>query len=193
MAAKTTLKEVQEEVAFMVSGNQRHRAASKFSRNFIKFVPRSDPLGGSEQFAVYRYAYLYRLITTLSWDFRSIYLIVGEKRFSRMAREYLREYPPRHWSLHFIGMNFHRFLNRDSTKRKWPFLPDLARFEWEMIRVQAGRSERQVSFHWPVDTIWEKGLQSKVLPSQVFTKIKLVIWIDHSMVRYARIQSRGPR
>ncbi len=77
--------------------------------------------------------YFYRIRDALKEDFGRVLKVVGEIGFHNLITDYLLKHPSRYFSLRDVGKDLPHFLKKYSRFKKYPFLSDLARFEWALI------------------------------------------------------------
>ena len=92
-------------------------------------------LSARARVGIYARMYFDRIVDSLAEDFPSLWELLDEDEFHSLVRAYLAKYPSPHWTLRNAGKDLPRFLQRHSLLKKWPFVMDLARLEWEMIEV----------------------------------------------------------
>jgi len=89
--------------------------------------------------AVYTYAWLARLKSALADDFPALAQALGEPAWGALVRAYLQARPPSRPSLRDAGASLPEFLAADpaaaEARRRAPFAPDLARFEWALVEA----------------------------------------------------------
>ncbi len=84
---------------------------------------------------IYNHAYQIRLIEVLSLDFPVLKQLLGDDEFEVMGSEFTREFPSCSFSLRTFGKNLSQFLDSDSKYSKYPYLAELAAFEWFLTDV----------------------------------------------------------
>ena len=89
---------------------------------------------------IYARMYFWRIVDSLKEDFPSLWELMTEDEFHSLMRKYLTRHPSSHWTLRDAGQHLPQFLKKHVILKKWPsgqwpFLVDLARFEWEMIEA----------------------------------------------------------
>lgn len=92
----------------------------------------SDP---ARRFAVYRNNVIVSLIDALSDSYPVVQALVGDAFFRAMAREFVRNSPPRSPVLAWYGAGFADFVAGFPPAAGVPYLADVARLEW--LRVEA--------------------------------------------------------
>ncbi len=90
-------------------------------------------LSAVERLDIYAEMYFYRLRDCLAEDFRAVRTVIGPSRFHNLVTDYLLEHPSTHPSLRFAGRHLPRLLDTHALAGDWPFLADLARFEWALV------------------------------------------------------------
>ena len=134
-----------------------------------------------ERLAVYSNAYFSRLLEMLESTFPATRRILGETGFRRLAADYLREHPSSSPLIEAAGEHFPGFVAGHEVCATHPFLPDLARLEWEILmalltprlpplpqeklasagpqdweraRLTFDPTVRLLKSDWAVDTLW---------------------------------------
>ncbi len=88
----------------------------------------------------YRYA-LYRGNLTVTWEktlsnaYPVLRMLVGEEFFGGLSRAYGAAYPSGSGDLNLFGADFADFLTDFPHVADWPYLPDMARWEWALHRA----------------------------------------------------------
>lgn len=81
-------------------------------------------------FEVYHDSYVQKLTEALQKTFEAVYWVIGVELFHKIAKQYIDTEPSVSYNLEDYGGNFPDFLNGHRLTKGVPFLPDLARFEW---------------------------------------------------------------
>jgi hypothetical protein len=133
------------------------------------------------RFDVHRNNMTVSLVEALEASYPAVRRLVGEEYFSAVAREFVREHPPRSPVLLHYGSGFGDFLEAFPSAVGVPYLGDVARLEWarvvalhaadaepDALTSLAGIPERDleglllrlhpsltlVSSRWPVASLW---------------------------------------
>lgn len=83
-----------------------------------------------QAFHVYRRSYIVRMTETLGETFEAVWWVLGDDLFHEICRQYIEAQPSSSYDLSDYGHNFPAFLNQMANLKEFPFLHDLARFEW---------------------------------------------------------------
>jgi Putative DNA-binding domain len=107
------------------------------------FIKPNDRLTSFERIEIYNRQYWYRLIDAVYEDYPGLLAILGQEKFSRLARAYLEEYPSRSFSLRNLGGKLPKFL---ADHPQWgrpheQMALDMARFEWAQVVAFDGPAE----------------------------------------------------
>ncbi len=123
--------------------------------------------------------------------FPTVRALVGEETFGLMARALWRQYPPAKGDLGWFGEALPIFVAQDPQLADVPYLSDVARLDWALIRAETAPDVRVdlSSFHalseadpqdlgcvlssgvaliestWPIVTLWQVHQQTSALPS----------------------------
>lgn len=91
----------------------------------------SDGKGdASTRMNIYRDAYVYRLVDILADDFSTIYQILGTDAFVDLGKAYLQRYPSTSFTVRDFGQHFAKFLHDTPPYADYPYLWQIADFEW---------------------------------------------------------------
>jgi hypothetical protein len=150
-----------------------------------------DGLDPAARVGIYRHHAFATLGNALQGTFPVVCRLVDRRFFAYAAHEYLREHPPHSRCLVEYGTDFGDFLARFTPCEKFPYLADVARFEWALkiaatvreatalqaetlaaippeeaayvaLRLQPSLS--YVASPWPIDTIWQANQEDEVPP-----------------------------
>lgn len=88
-----------------------------------------------QRLEVYNQQYWYRLLDCLEDDFPGLRALLGQRRFARLAREYIVSHPSKTFSLRDLGQELVSFLQRrsDLIEPNPPLCVEMAMFEWAKI------------------------------------------------------------
>lgn len=92
-----------------------------------------ERLTALERLEVYANMYFFRLLNCLAEDFPVTHAVVGHGRFHGLAADYLAAHPSEHPSVRMLGSALGEFLETHPLSREFFHLPDLARFEWDLL------------------------------------------------------------
>ncbi|HXV27518.1 MAG TPA: DUF692 family protein [bacterium] len=110
-----------------------HIVFRKNDKAFQSIDVRLNPQGGDpgdERLSVYSGGYLARIHESLKEVYETIKYLLGDEAFAELAEGYTAEHSSHHYNLNLAGCRFADFLERHEIHRQFPYLPDLARFEW---------------------------------------------------------------
>lgn len=100
-----------------------------------------DGLPAPKRFSVYRNNVLVSLIEALTQNFPSIVAMVGEPYFKALAHVYVEDNPPQSPIMMWYGEAFPNFLQTFEPLAEYPYLSDLARFEWHWLQAYHAADE----------------------------------------------------
>lgn len=92
-------------------------------------------LSAAARLAIYANMYFFRILDSLKEDFPTVLKTVGVDRFHNLVTDYLVKHPSKYWTLRNVGKALPTFLKRHHLLRTWPFLSELAQFEWTLLDV----------------------------------------------------------
>ena len=82
--------------------------------------------------AIYRDGYRLRLVEALGTDFDALVAIMGEQAFENACRAYVEATPSVFRNVRWYGGNLATFLRETPPWRDYPWLADIAQFEWTL-------------------------------------------------------------
>ncbi|SFG72418.1 hypothetical protein SAMN05518865_11710 [Duganella sp. CF458] len=108
------------------------------------FAPAAEAalqLKHKERFGLYRGNLASTWSKALAAAYPVIAQLVGGEFFAAMAREYGRAHPSDSGDLNRFGAHFEPFLRSFAHVKDLPYLPDMARLEWQLHRIHYARHE----------------------------------------------------
>lgn len=87
------------------------------------------------RFHVYVDGYRARYEESLLDAFPATARFLGHQAFHRLSEAYAAAHRSTHWDLSRVGWNWSEFLAAQPEAQQFPFLPDLARFEWMLHAI----------------------------------------------------------
>ncbi|WP_342119028.1 MNIO family bufferin maturase [Pseudoduganella sp. OTU4001] len=112
------------------------------------FAPEADAglqLKHAERFGLYRGNLTSTWNKALAAAYPVIAQLVGEEFFAALAREYGRAHPSDSGDLNRFGADFEQFLRSFPHVQDLPYLPDMARLEWQLHRIHYAVHEPALS------------------------------------------------
>jgi len=120
----------------MTSFFERFEAYVKGEKSDIAELVVTDDKGDAlKRLDIYRYAYQKRLVDILMNDYVSIYKILGTEAFFEMAKDYLQVYPSTSFTVRHFGQHLAAYFFAKKTYADYPYLSQLADFEWAKATV----------------------------------------------------------
>lgn len=104
----------------------------------------SSRMSARERVGVYRDAYFARLLECLADDYPALRALLGQQRFARLCRDYVRAHPPREASLNHYGAALVEFCSRAPASDAVDAAPgaadagllrDIARIDWASVEL----------------------------------------------------------
>jgi hypothetical protein len=89
----------------------------------VDFITPNERMSGFERLEIYARQYWFRLLDCLYDDYPALRVLLGERRFHQLCREYLAQHPSTSWTLRNLGSALPAFIT-DLKAR------DVARVEW---------------------------------------------------------------
>lgn len=87
---------------------------------------------GHERMHVYAGGYLTRIHSALEEVFEAVHHVLGEGAFFELAESYAQQFPSQDYNLSLSGRHLPEFLRTWKRTEELPFLPDLAKLEWQV-------------------------------------------------------------
>ena len=134
-SSQLTLKETQDLIKKLVSYSGGIEAAIEHYQLHDLPVCSTEKLDAVRRLEIYATAYFIRIHNSLKEDYATVHAVLGDELFLELIREYLNVHVPRHFSLRYAGKHLPPFLKRHSLQEQYPFLADLAAFEWELLEA----------------------------------------------------------
>jgi hypothetical protein len=144
---------------------------SKSAKKRLPIVP-GKSLTPEQRLDIYANMYFFRILEALGDDFPGVLKVIGEARFHNLITDYLVKHPSRHFSLRYVGRHLPRFLAKHTLLKKWPFLADLAAFEYALLDVYDQLDLLPLSLD-----------QLKTLPPEEWADLPLSLLPAHAMLQ----------
>ena len=175
-----------------------------------------ERLSALERLDVYANMYFFRLLDCLAEDFPGIHAVVGHQRFHGLVGDYLTIHPSEHPSVRMLGRALGDFLETHPLSGEFSYLPDLARFEWDLLGafdaadaepLAAERLQQLAPGDWPalrlvltpslrilearapVQEVWSAATEGRELPTIASQPTALRIWREDLRVLHRTIDS----
>jgi len=87
------------------------------------FIKPNDCMSSIERLEIYAQQYWFRLLDCLYDDYPALRVLLGERRFHRLCRDYLTTHPSTSWTLRNLGSHLPQFMTDPKAR-------DVARVEW---------------------------------------------------------------
>ena len=92
----------------------------------------TPPLTTEARLAIYRHAYVARLIEALQNYYPVLYQILGDEDFEALGAAFVRTHPSVHRSIRWYGQEVAAFLRVELPFAEQPILAEIACFEWRL-------------------------------------------------------------
>jgi hypothetical protein len=111
-----------------------------------EYVSPSGSLSSFERLEIYNQQYWYRLLDCFEDDFPGLKAVLGNKRFDKLAREYVSGHPSKSFSLRNLGENLVSFLQTrtDLIQPEVVLCQEIARFEWAQVEAFDGERKTPI-------------------------------------------------
>lgn len=100
------------------------------SAELLEQVRGSTALSALEGLQIYHNAYRARLLAVLREDFPALQQWLGDESFEQLAMAYIAAWPPRHYSLRWLGEHLPEFIGNYVAEPQLSPLRELATLEW---------------------------------------------------------------
>ncbi|WP_395735806.1 putative DNA-binding domain-containing protein [Prosthecobacter sp.] len=116
------LRQLQRTMAAALMQPLTHRNGMHASTQ-VDFITPNDRMSGFERLEIYARQYWFRLLDCLYDDYPALRVLLGERRFHKLCREYLAQHPSTSWTLRNLGSALPAFITDDKAR-------DVACVEW---------------------------------------------------------------
>ncbi|MES2996991.1 MAG: DNA-binding domain-containing protein [Verrucomicrobiota bacterium] len=190
MPEKTSLSDFQSALSQAVmrplaAGDLMGRENRATANEFIK---PNDRLTSADRLQIYNQQYWWRLLGSFAEDFRGLRAVLGERKFNKLATNYLTKIGSRSWNLRDLGTHLESYL-RDHPELIAPHGPlatEMVRVEWARVLAFDGEPEPLLDaekFARRKPAKMTLGLQPYI------TLLELRFPIDHLLKRLKRSES----
>lgn len=132
-------------------------------------------LSVSDVLKIYRQDYVFRLTEALGEFYESIWFVLGDETFLKVAQEYIKTHPSTVLDLSLYGRDFPAYLKNTIHFQEFPFLYELANLElayWDFFHSKV------IPFDDPWDSINQENLADLKL---VFPKGTSILSSEYSL------------
>lgn len=133
-----SLAATQELLRQLVTAPDRGVALLRLHPEWARLVKPSRTLSAAERVQIYANMYHWRLHDALAEDFPAVRAYVGTQEFARLVSAYLAAHPPSSFTVRDTGQHLPNFVDTSPWANTFPFLADIARFEWTLLTVFDG-------------------------------------------------------
>ncbi len=102
------------------------------------FIKPNDRLTSVERLEIYNRQYWFRIIDCFYDDYPGLRAVVGDRKFSKLARAYIAQHPSTSFTLRNLGQHLERFLHKNPHG---PMALDMARLEWALVIAFDGEAK----------------------------------------------------
>ncbi len=173
--------------------------------HFQNSIVTTKKVPAETRLAIYANAYRSRLIEALAANYPVIQVYLGCDQFEELGQAYLNAYPSSFRSIRWFGDQLANFLNEHPDYKAFPYLAELAQFEWTLtlvfdatdsvvlqmeemgnipsdawvdMRLQAHPSVHRLHSSWNVVQIWQAISDDKTPPDPIQNSVPIhwVLW-----------------
>lgn len=106
-----------------------------FGTDLLNQIKDGPKLGAKRALEVYKEDYEARLSEALKNTYRAIAALIGDQDFSLLAKDYIQSHPSTSSDLDDYGHRLNLFLASHPLSNDYPFLMELAHFEWSFREI----------------------------------------------------------
>jgi hypothetical protein len=158
------------------------------ARNVVaRFIKPNDRLTSFERLQLYNRQYWFRLLDCFYEDYPGLRAVLGERKFSRVAREYLSECPSVSFTMRNLGQFLVRFIEShpELVAPENQLALDMARLEWAHIEAFDNAAETPIT----ADDMLDANPQTLRLQLQPYlTLLRLNYPLDDFLIAVRRGQ-----
>ncbi len=125
--------------------------------NDVQGLFKDDHISVKERLKVYHNNVVGSLTEVLRDTYSLVNNLVGDEFFGQMARQFIFDHPPHAGFMHGYGDGFAEFIDSYDAVRDYPYLGDVARFEWAM----------HYAYYAPDDDAMVADALSKIAPEKL--------------------------
>lgn len=96
----------------------------------LEQIQGSSLLPATDGLMIYHNAYRTRLLSVMRDDFPALHRWLGDESFEQLALAYISAWPPRHFSLRWLGEKLPEFIHHYVAEPQRSPMLELAKFEW---------------------------------------------------------------
>jgi len=184
--------------------------------DFTKLIISTEKVAAEKRLAIYSNAYRSRLHECLVSNYPILNSYLGAEFFEKMAIEYINQYPSTYRSIRWYGDQLSSFLTNHTLYNEFPYIAELAHFEWNMtlvfdaaddtllkftgltqippedwnnMRLQAHPSVHRLNCSWNIVQIWQDIADEKIPPEPVQhpSPIPWILWRKELINRFCSL------
>ena len=187
------------------------------NNDIIQDILTTEKFTAHERLSVYSNAYSSRLIEALSANYSALHIYLGDEQFEELSIAYVKQHPSCHRSIRWFGHHLSQFLNEHLPYMDFPFLAELAKFEWVMtlafdaenktilsldgmqsippeawenMHLVVHPSVNILNLYWNVASIWESTFSDETPPepSKNEHPLNWIVWRDNLISHYCSLE-----
>ena len=153
--SRAELKEFQRQMAEMLfqplttswKMRKKTKKGDDMTRIASAFIKPNDRLSSFERIEIYSRSYWFRVLDSLYDDFPGLLSLLGNRKFLKLATDYLIRYPSESFTLRNLGSRLEAFLATapEYTAPLQEVACDMVRFEWAQIVAFDGPSRKSIT------------------------------------------------
>lgn len=186
-------------------------------REFEKAVAAKSKTAAQQRLMIYHEAYRLRLVDILKIDFPGLYQWLGDKKFTKLALNYIEQYPSQFFSAREFGRYLANNLAQAEPYNKDNFLAEFATFErtlsetidtpnaplltpehvmsippesWGTMRLTLHPTVTLLNLHWNIPEIRQALLAEQPKPKRRRQMGNWLIWRQNIDVRYKALDEK---
>lgn len=163
---------------------------------------------------IYANMYFWRIHDAIKEDFPVLFKVIGEKNWNNLMVDYILKHPSSSPLLQYVGGDLVSFLSTYFLTEQWPFLPDLAKLEWERAMIFEAKDSPTIHLErlkkipaaqWPplkiqwipalkivelgseVDQTWKEAERNETLTKPKKKKTVVRVWRQDFIIYHQQI------
>jgi len=151
MNLETLQRQVARAVMTPLTRTERMRRVAPDGRSLAavakKIIKPNDRLTSFERLEIYNRQYWFRVLDAFSDDFPGLRAVLGDRRFDKVARDYLTDCPSRSFTMRDLGSRLEWWLRKhpEHARGRERLALDMVRLEWAEIETFDGAAEEPVT------------------------------------------------
>ncbi len=174
-ASAPTLREVQRWMAALIWDGKCLEALAQDHHEVGALIVAPSRGSTLERLRVYANGYPARVQQSLAQSYPAVAHVIGDAAFRNLVDRFVQAIPQCSYNLDDAGAELPPFLQHDTLRARLPFLPDLARLEWQVVRAFHAADHPQLD-PTPLSTWRQDDWERAVLRFQPWVGLVVSDW-----------------